>query len=289
MTKQLQAPADDVRPRDLLLLRGSAGAGAVADLALSFALLERVAGRTSAAPDPGAAPDHEAAPLLAARRYRPGPTVAFGRVDTFRPGFAAAVEIARRHGFEPVVRAPGGRAAAYHERSVVLELAVADPEPRAGIGDRFVAMADLVVEALRGLGVAAVPGELPGEYCPGRFSVLAGGTKLGGTAQRVIAGGAMTGIAIIVEDGARVRSVLEEVSGALEYAFDPATAGSVADVVPGVTVVDVERALERALAARYAIRSWEPDAALRAAAAELEADHLPVARSRPGTAGPPRP
>jgi lipoate-protein ligase A len=272
MGRRAQTPDGAVTP-DLLLVRGFAAAGAIRDLALSQALLERVAGR-SGAPDP--VPGARAA----ARLYRPTPTVAFGRVDTFRPGFAESVEVARRHGFDPVVRAPGGRAAAYHERSLVLEIAIADPDPRAGIAGRFAAMADLVVEALRRLGVPATTGELPGEYCPGPFSVLAGGVKLGGTAQRVIAGGALTGIAVVVEDGARVRSVLEAVSGALDYAFDPATAGSVTDVVPGVTVADVERELERALAARYQVRAWEPDAALGAAAAEREAEHLPIARTR---------
>jgi lipoate-protein ligase A len=249
----------------LRLLRGTVPGGAAAQLALSQALLARVAGGS--------------APLLA-RLWVPEPTVAFGRVDTFRSGFDAAVALARDHGFEPVVRAPGGRAAAYHERSVVLELAAAEDDPRAGIGARFEAMAGLVVDALRGLDVDASQGELPGEYCPGRFSVLAGGVKLGGIAQRVVAGASLTGIAIVVEDGARVRSVLEDVSRALEYVFDPATAGAVADVAPGVTTADVEVAIEQALGARHALTDVEPDAGLLEAARVREPEHAPVMRSR---------
>ena len=249
----------------LHLLRGAVPGSAALQLALSQAVLTRVAG--------GWAP-------LVARLYVPAPTVAFGRVDAFRPGFDAAAARAREHGFTPVVRAPGGRAAAYHERSVVLELAAAEDDPRAGIGGRFEGMAGLVVDALRGLGVDAAQGELPGEYCPGRFSVLAGGVKLGGIAQRVVAGASLTGIAIVVEDGARVRFVLEDVSRALEYVFDPATAGAVADVAPGVTTADVEAAIERALRDRYALTDVEPDAELVAAAVAREPEHAPVARSR---------
>ncbi len=259
----------------LVLLRGTTPGGAAPQLALSQAVLDRVAS--------GWAPVVSGWAPVVARLYVPGPTVAFGRLDTFSPGFDAAVAAAREHGFEPVVRGPGGRAAAYHEGSLVVELAAADDDPRAAIGARYAAMADLVVEALRGLGVPAETGELPGEYCPGRYSVLAGGVKLGGIAQRVVAGASLTGIAIVVEEGARVRAVLEDVSRALEYAFDPATAGAVADVVPGITVADVESAVERTLRARHAVSVVELDAALLAAASAREAEHAPVARSR--TAG----
>ncbi len=250
---------------DLLLFRDPAGGGAVRELAVSHALLDRVAG--------GWAP-------AAARLYIPGPTLAFGRVDAFRPGFDDAVAAAHAHGFDPVLRAPGGKAAAYHERSVVLELAYADAEPRARIGERFAVVADLVIGALVGLGVPAVAGELPGEYCPGRHSVLAGGVKLGGIAQRVVAGASLTSIALIVDDGARVRSVLEEVSAALDYAFDPATAGAVADVTPAISTAAVHGALEVALESAGRLRPIPIDDELRAAAAAREPEHRPVAGGR---------
>jgi lipoate-protein ligase A len=249
----------------IVLLRGTVPGGAATQLALSQAVLDRVAS--------GWAP-------VVARLYVPGPTVAFGRLDTFSLGFDAAVAAAREHGFEPVVRGPGGRAAAYHEGSLVVELAAADEDPRAAIGARYAAMADLVVEALRGLGVPAGTGELPGEYCPGRYSVLAGGVKLGGIAQRVVAGASLTGIAIVVDEGVRVRAVLEDVSRALEYAFDPATAGAVADVVPGITTADVEAAIVRVLEDRYAVTITQPDPALLAAAVARQSEHEPVARAR---------
>ena len=50
-------------------------------------------------------------------------------------------------------------------------------------------------------------GEVPGEYCPGRWSVNAGGArKLAGIGQRVISGGAHVGTVIVVDDAAAVRA-----------------------------------------------------------------------------------
>src|SRR5690242_3381396 len=43
------------------------------------------------------------------RVHRPRPTAAFSRVDSLAPGFPAAQEAARAHGFAPVVRPAGGR------------------------------------------------------------------------------------------------------------------------------------------------------------------------------------
>ena len=61
------------------------------DVAVSHALLLRVA-------------RGEVAPVV--RLYRPAPTLAFGRFDALRPGFAEAGEAARDAGFEPIVRPP---------------------------------------------------------------------------------------------------------------------------------------------------------------------------------------
>src|SRR3712207_7304772 len=61
-------------------------------------------------------------------------------------------------------------------------------DARSGTAARFTAMAELVRAALARLGVPAQVGELPGEYCPGAWSLHAGGVKLAGIAQRVITG-----------------------------------------------------------------------------------------------------
>ena len=67
-----------------------------------------------------------------------------------------------------MLRAPGGRAAAYDEASVVLELAVADPDPVTGVQERFADLGEGMAGALRSLGVDARVGEVPGKSRPAR-------------------------------------------------------------------------------------------------------------------------
>ena len=181
------------------------------------------------------------------RIARPAPTVGFGRLDAIRPGFAAAAVVARASGFVPVLRTPGGHAAAYHLGSLLVELVAPEADPIGGMRDRFAAFSGTIAEALRTLGIDARVGEVDGEYCPGEFSVNAGGTvKLAGVAQRIKRGSWMVGAELVVEDAAPVRAVLTDVYAALGLAFDPATAAAVEDVAPGVTVDDVERAVVEA-------------------------------------------
>jgi octanoyl-[GcvH]:protein N-octanoyltransferase len=162
------------------------------------------------------------------RLARPARVVAFAKRDALAPGYAEAVEAARELGFGSVLRLAGGRAAVFHEGTLELAHAVPSPEPRGTIHDRFEATATLVARALAGLGVDARVGEVPGEYCPGRWSVNAGGTrKLAGIGQRVISGGAHVGTVIVVENPAAIRAVLGPVYTALGLAWDPATVGAV--------------------------------------------------------------
>jgi len=199
--------------RPLRVLQASFPDDPALDTAVSRATLERVAA--------GELPE-------TLRVARPGRVVAFGKRDALSPGYPAAVEAARAKGFGSVLRLGGGRAAVFHEGTLELAHAVPDPDPRPGIHDRFEAEATLVAEALRNLGVDARVGELAGEYCPGRWSVNEGGrTKLAGTGQRVIHGGAHVGTVVVTEDAASVRAVLEPVYAALDLAWDPATAGAV--------------------------------------------------------------
>jgi octanoyl-[GcvH]:protein N-octanoyltransferase len=178
------------------------------------------------------------------RLARPGPTVGFGRLDRIRPGFADAATLARAHGFTPVLRTPGGHAAAYHHGSLLVELVAPDDDPVGGMQRRFAEMAGTLAGALRALGVDARVGPVPGEYCPGEHSVNAGGTvKLAGIAQRIVSRAWMIGAELVVEDGGPVRDVLTDVYSALGLDFDPATAAAVEDVAPGVTVDAVERAV----------------------------------------------
>ncbi len=125
--------------------------------------------------------------------------------------------------------------------------ALDDPVP--GTHDRFRAEGERLAGALATLGVDARVGEVPGEYCPGAYSVNARGrVKLVGTAQRLIRGGALLGASIVVGDGVGVRAVLRDVYAALELEWDDATAGAVDDEVPGVTLAAVEDAVIAAYA-----------------------------------------
>jgi octanoyl-[GcvH]:protein N-octanoyltransferase len=109
-----------------------------------------------------------------------------------------------------------------------------------------------MAEAFRSLGVDARVGEVPGEYCPGEFSVNArGATKLMGVGQRVVLRAAHVGGVVVVNGSARVRDVLIPVYRALGLAWDPSTAGSLEDEVPGVRWGDARRAIVERFAARF--------------------------------------
>ncbi len=222
-------------PRTLTVFRQEHSLGAAEDLDFALELLQRV--KTGAL-----------GPML--RLYRPAPTVAFGQRDTHLPGYDAAAQACRELGFEPLVRKAGGRAAAYHEGTLVIDHLEPDADAIAGAKRRFSFFGELLAQALRDAGVQAGVGEIPGEYCPGEFSVH--GTdaadashqlKLIGTAQRVVAGGWLFSSVIIVENSAPIRAVLEASYAALGLEWDPATAGAVNDLVPHLDVDAIETAV----------------------------------------------
>jgi octanoyl-[GcvH]:protein N-octanoyltransferase len=217
------------------------------------------------------------------RLHRPGPVLAFGRQDVASPGYAEAVRAARAAGFEPVERLAGGRAAVFHEGTFSLSQAVPDTTPPTRTEERFERMAELVREALARLGIDARIGEVPGEYCPGTWSVNARGrTKLAGIGQRLISGAAHLGGVIVVRDAARVREVLTPVYRALGLDWDPATVGSAEDEVAGVEPDAVERSLLDELSARFDIAESELDPETMALAKRLEREHRAPARRAPG-------
>ena len=182
------------------------------------------------------------------RLYRPAPTVAFGRLDALRPGFAEAGEAARDAGFPPIVRLAGGHAAAYHERSLIYEEIVPERDVTAGLHERFRDAAELLAEALAGPRRRDPGRRDPRRVLPGAYTVSAAGRiKLVGSAQRAVRGGSLLSAFILVGGGDRLRGVLFDVYRALEIAWQPATAGALDDVAPGVSIEAVEGAV---LAAR---------------------------------------
>jgi lipoate-protein ligase A len=195
------------------------------------------------------------------RIHRPGNEVAFGRQDLASPRHEAAAEAARAAGFAAVERLAGGRAAVFHSGTIAIARAYSDPQPPKRTYARFEEMAELIASALRGLGVEALVGEVPGEYCPGAYSVNArGAVKLSGIGQRMIRGGAHMGGVVVASGGQEVARALKPVYAALELEWDPSTAGDVSaelgrEVDPG----EIEEALIAELAKSYELMDAEID------------------------------
>jgi lipoate-protein ligase A len=170
------------------------------------------------------------------RLYRPDDVVAFGKRDVVTDGFLQAVESAGKAGFASMIRLAGGRAAVFHRDTVAFAWAMPAPSPRAGITERFERLSGLLVDAFRALGADARIGEVPGEYCPGEFSINLGGlVKVMGVGQRLIAGAAHVGGVIVVDRGDRIAEVLAPVYRDLGLEWDPRTSGDLASGVPGLT------------------------------------------------------
>jgi len=207
------------------------------------------------------------------RIHRPGREVAFGRQDVASPGYERAAEAARAAGFAAVERLAGGRAAVFHEGTIAIARAYSDPQPPKRTYARFEEMAEVITAALRELGVDARVGEVPGEYCPGAYSVNArGAAKLAGIGQRMIRGAAHMGGVVVASSGDEIAGVLVPVYEALELDWDPATSGSVADELGReVDAGELEEALIAELAKRYELVDAElDDETMERAARSLE-------------------
>jgi octanoyl-[GcvH]:protein N-octanoyltransferase len=213
------------------------------------------------------------------RVAQPGRIVAFGKRDVVGSGYQEAVGAARAGGFAAVQRLAGGRAAVFHEHTLVFGHATPDPDPRPGIQVRFDLVARIIAAALRGVGVDARVGDVPGEYCPGAHSVNAGGRrKLVGLGQRVISGGAHVGGVLVVDGADLVNETLEPVYAALGLSFDPAATGSVAAEAPGVAPDEVRAAILSEYATRYSVEHVELDEETLALARRLAPEHEVPAR-----------
>jgi octanoyl-[GcvH]:protein N-octanoyltransferase len=237
------------------------------DAAVSRAVMHRVAA--------GALPE-------TLRLARPAAVVAFAKRDALAPGYGGALAAARAGGFGAILRLAGGRAAVFHEGTLELAHAVPDPDPKPGIHDRFEATATLIARALRTLGADARVGEVPGEYCPGRWSVnAAGARKLAGIGQRVVGRGSHTGAVIVVDGAERIREVLDPVYAALGLSWEPRAVGAVAEEVAADDGLwnAVRDTLLAEYAQRYELVEGELDPETLALAARLADEHRPPAQA----------
>lgn len=224
------------------------------------------------------------------RVHRTGRILAFGRIDRLARGYPRALAVARDHGYEPIERMAGGRAAVFHEGTIAFSRATPQRSMAAGTTERFAEMAETIAGALRRLGIDARVGEVEGEYCPGEWSVNAGGRiKIAGIGQRMIAGGAHVGGVLAVRGAAEINRVLSPVYTALELPWRAEATGSVAlalgaeDSLPA-NPDDDDRLLERVrdalraeLASRYSLREATLDPETMRIASGFREFHLPSA------------
>lgn len=227
-------------PEGAVHLRGASSGDAADDLALAQRLLHSVAATDG----------------RLVRTYRPAPTAAFSRRETHLPGFDRAVSAAAAAGFAPVVRPTGGRAVVYDAGSLVVD--VLEPaEPHRGHREAYAAVTGAIAAGLRSLGVAAAVGPVPGEYCPGDFSIGArGAVKLAGVAQRATRSARLVGVVLTVLPSPAAVEVLTEVNAELGLEWDPRTCGSVSDELGGAAPADLEQRLVDALTPGAAVAEW---------------------------------
>ncbi len=149
-----------------------------------------------------------------------------------------------------------------------------DPGYLAGMDERFVGYAELWAEVLRGHGVGAQVGAVPGEYCPGAHSVNARGrVKLVGTAQRMVRGAWLFSAVAIFDDAEVLRPLLTDVYRHLGLPFDDDSVGSVVAESPGVSLDDFEAEVLAAYDERFGLVPTPLSDDLLDRARDLAGDH----------------
>ncbi len=205
----------------------------------------------------------------------PGRMVAFGGQDVTAAGYNEAAVEARQRGYAAIERLAGGRAAVFHPGTIAFTWTIPEPEAQAEITTRFKEVAEIVAGTIERLGIEVHIGEIPGEYCPGAYSVNARKKhKIMGVGQRIVRGAAHVGGVIVVNDSAGVRDVLIPVYKALGLAWDPSTAGSIEDELGAPR--DLEKVADMLIeefADRFTIQEGLLDAETLAEAEALAPSH----------------
>lgn len=205
----------------------------------------------------------------------PHRVIAFGKHDALADNFDRAVGIAGSHGYEPTIRIAGGRAVVFHEHVVRFAWTVPSPNPVGGMQERFVEVAQLVVGTLESFGIEGIMGELPDEYCPGRYSVhIPGVGKVMGSGQRLARRASQIAGLIVVRDSDAIIEVLQPVYAALGLRMDASVTGCLASVVDVETEAVASRFTERIARGRPVTYSGV-EAGTMALARELRLDHVP--------------
>ena len=165
------------------------------------------------------------------------PYVAATRPETRLSGFETAARAAEEAGFPVLVRNSGGGAVAANEGSISFSLTLPVRDLRHGLYERYTDGSGVIVAALGRLGVEAEAGEVEAEFCPGTYSIRAGGPqgiKVAGLAQRVTRRAARVEALVLVEKTAGLREVLEKLYRNLGLPFRPEGVGDLPVDVPQV-------------------------------------------------------
>lgn len=211
------------------------------------------------------------------RLYVPAREVAFARRDAVAPQYPAAVAAAEAVGFTAVERLAGGRAAVFTEHTIAFSLAIAEADPRTTIHKQFQEMSEIIVTALGRLGIESAIGEVPGEYCPGDFSVHhQHRIKLMGVGQRLAKRAVHVGGVIAVNRTDLLLRALVPVYRALELEWRPGTTGSLGDIVREISNDSVLAALKAELATRFELTRNRIDDGLADEARSLSHRYVPV-------------
>jgi octanoyl-[GcvH]:protein N-octanoyltransferase len=176
------------------------------------------------------------------------------RMDTRNPNFGRAVQAAAELGFPVLERRSGGGAVAANAGTLTLALFYPVEDLRHGIYDRYGEGTDVIVAALKQLGVDSEAGEVEAEFCPGTHSVRSGGfrgMKLAGLSQRVTRRAARLEALVMVEETGELVEVLERFYGALGLPFRCGSVGNLRRAGSAAGVAEVAEALAQEVRTRY--------------------------------------
>ena len=215
------------------------------------------------------------------RLYVPEKVLLFSSLDARQAGYESAISLAQAAGFPAVIRLGGGQAAAFLDQSIAFAWASPDPDARLHIRDRFERVSEWIAVSLRRLGLDARVGEVPGEYCPGAYSVnIAGSMKVMGIGQRVIRGAAHVGGVLTIAQTDLLREVLTPIYAKFERTFDPEAVAGLADLDPSLTAEKVIATMARVLQeSGYRLEPQSFDDEIRHEAKALVPHHEPRGRS----------
>jgi lipoate-protein ligase A len=178
------------------------------------------------------------------RFRRPRPTAAFSPQDTTHVRYEQVKELARAGGFDPIERGTGGRLTMFDENALAITLICPHPEPHQHTMRRYEIFSGVIAQALANLGIDVRIGELPNEYCPGKFSINAEGRiKLVGVAQRMNRRCVQMGAIIAVRRSDKACAAIGGAYEAMGLPFDRNTYGAITDLRPSLNDEQVRAAL----------------------------------------------